>query len=84
MKKEEQRIKYVYVGFLVLTAVGMKISIFWNITQRSPLSIGRRFGGTYRHTVVCRRMVRKELAYTSVMHSQGKDLMMAHISLRQM
>jgi hypothetical protein len=36
------------VGFEVLTAVVMKSTIFWNITPCSPLSVNRRFGGTYR------------------------------------
>jgi hypothetical protein len=37
-----------YVGFEVLTAVVMKNIIFWDITPCSPLSVNRRFGGTYR------------------------------------
>jgi hypothetical protein len=36
------------VGFQVLTAVVMKCTVFWNITSCSPLSVNRRFGGTYR------------------------------------
>jgi hypothetical protein len=32
----------------VLTAVVMKSTIFWDITPCSPLSVNRRFGGTYR------------------------------------
>jgi hypothetical protein len=35
-------------GFEVLTAVVMKGTIFWDITPCSPLSVNRRFGGTYR------------------------------------
>jgi hypothetical protein len=31
----------------ILTAVVMKSAIFWDITPYSPLSINRRFGGTY-------------------------------------
>jgi hypothetical protein len=34
------------VGVDVLTAVVMKISIFWDITPCSPLKVNRRFGGT--------------------------------------
>jgi hypothetical protein len=34
------------VGFEVLTAVVMKISIFWDITPCTPLKVNRRFGGT--------------------------------------
>jgi hypothetical protein len=37
-----------YIGFEVLTAVVMKSAIFWDITPCTPLSINRRFGGTYR------------------------------------
>jgi hypothetical protein len=38
----------IYVGFEVLTAVVMKSTVFWDITPCSPLSVSRRFGGTYR------------------------------------
>jgi hypothetical protein len=34
--------------FEVLTAVIMKSTIFWDIMPYSPLSVNRRFGGTYR------------------------------------
>jgi hypothetical protein len=37
-----------YVVFEVLTAVVMKSTNFWDITPCSPLSVNRRFGGTYR------------------------------------
>jgi hypothetical protein len=37
-----------YVGFVVLTEVVMKSTIFWGITPYSPLSVNRHFGGTYR------------------------------------
>jgi hypothetical protein len=36
------------VGLNVLTAVGMKSYIFWNINSCSPVKDNRRFGGTYR------------------------------------
>jgi hypothetical protein len=36
------------IGFEALTAVVMKSTIFWDITPCSPLSVNRRFGGTYR------------------------------------
>jgi hypothetical protein len=36
-----------YVGFEVLNAVVMNSTIFWDITICSPLSINRRFVGTY-------------------------------------
>jgi hypothetical protein len=39
---------YFFVGFLVLTTVVMKSSVFWNITRCSPLKFSRRFGGTCR------------------------------------
>jgi hypothetical protein len=34
-------------GFEVLTAVIMKSTIFWDIKPCSPLSVNRKFGGTY-------------------------------------
>jgi hypothetical protein len=40
--------KWEQVGFEVLTAVVMKSTIFWDITSCCPLSVNRRFGGTYR------------------------------------
>jgi hypothetical protein len=44
----EGKLRKISVGFEVLTAVVMKSTIFWDITPCSPLSIHRRFGGTYR------------------------------------
>jgi hypothetical protein len=35
-----------YVGFEALTAVVMKSSVFWDITQCNPLKINRCFEGT--------------------------------------
>jgi hypothetical protein len=43
---------YGVVGFEVITAVVMKISIFWDITPCSPLRANRRFGGTYRQCLL--------------------------------
>jgi hypothetical protein len=41
---------HVNVGSVVLKAVFMKSTIFWDITPCSPLEVNRRFGGTYsRH-----------------------------------
>jgi hypothetical protein len=37
-----------FVPFEVFTAVVMKSIVFWNMTPCSPLSVNRRFGGTYR------------------------------------
>jgi hypothetical protein len=37
-----------YVRFVVLTAVVIKIPIFWDITLCSPLKINLRFRGTCR------------------------------------
>jgi hypothetical protein len=37
-----------YSGFEVLTAVVVKSTIFWDIMLCIPLSVNRRFGGTYR------------------------------------
>jgi hypothetical protein len=36
-----------YVGSEVFTAVVIKSMNFWDITPCSPLSVKRRFGGTY-------------------------------------
>jgi hypothetical protein len=36
------------VGFEVLQPVVMKSNIVWDITLCSPLSVNRRFGGTFR------------------------------------
>jgi hypothetical protein len=41
------KIKNREVGFQVLTSVVMKSTIFWDITPCSPVSVNRRFGGTY-------------------------------------
>jgi hypothetical protein len=38
----------VYVGFDIFTDLVMKRTIFWDVTPCSPLSVNRRFGGTYR------------------------------------
>jgi hypothetical protein len=39
---------FYYLGFEVFTAVVMKSIIFWDMTPCSPLSVNRRFRGTYR------------------------------------
>jgi hypothetical protein len=46
------------VEFEVLTAVVMKSTIFWDITQCSPLRVKRRFGGTYRLQLQGRKISR--------------------------
>jgi hypothetical protein len=56
-----KRDKY-YVGFEVLTAVVMKNTIFWDMTLCSPLSVNRRFGGTYRLHLQGRRNKLSKLA----------------------
>jgi hypothetical protein len=43
-----QPLQQTFRGSEVLTAVVMKSIIFWDITPCSPLSVNRRFGGTYR------------------------------------
>jgi hypothetical protein len=45
-----------YVRFEVLTAVVMKISIFWDITSTSPFKVNRYFGGTCRLHLQGRRI----------------------------
>jgi hypothetical protein len=51
-------------GFELLTAVVMKSTIFWDITPCSPLSVNRRFGGTYRihlqGRIICRARNQRE------------------------
>jgi hypothetical protein len=42
---------YDLVEFEVLTAVVMKITVFWDITPCSPLKVNRRFGGTFHLNV---------------------------------
>jgi hypothetical protein len=43
-----------YVGFEVLTAVGMKSTIFWDITPCSPLSVNWRFK---LHSIISQKTV---------------------------
>jgi hypothetical protein len=45
-----------YAGFEALTAVVMKISIFWDITPCSPLKANRQFGRIYRLNLHGRRI----------------------------
>jgi hypothetical protein len=45
-----------YVGYEVIVAVVMKGSIFWNLTACSPFKVNRRFEGTYRLHLQCRRI----------------------------
>jgi hypothetical protein len=45
----------ILVEFWVFTAVVMKSIIFWDMTPCSPLSVNRRFGGTYRLRLQGRR-----------------------------
>jgi hypothetical protein len=40
-------VSYYYVGFEVFPAVVVKSTVLWDITPCSPLSVNRRFGGTY-------------------------------------
>jgi hypothetical protein len=42
-----------FVGFEVLTAAVMKITIFWDIMPCSPLKVNRRVGGTSRLSSAC-------------------------------
>jgi hypothetical protein len=45
-----------YAGFVVLTAMVMKSSIFWDITSCSPLKVNQHFGGKCRlHIQVLKR-----------------------------
>jgi hypothetical protein len=46
------------VRFEVLTVVVIKSTIFWDITPCSPLRVNRRFGGTYRLHLQCRKTSR--------------------------
>jgi hypothetical protein len=48
-RKVQQSLTIFYVGFVVLRALGMKSSIFWDIiTPCSLLKVNRCFGGTFR------------------------------------
>jgi hypothetical protein len=49
-----------HARFAVLTAVGMKSYIFWDITPFNPLKVNRGFGGT------CRFHLHLSLAFTQV------------------
>jgi hypothetical protein len=40
--------KCLYLGSMILTAVVMKSSIFWDVTASSPLKVNRRFEGIPR------------------------------------
>jgi hypothetical protein len=54
-------------GFEFLTAVVVKSTIFWDITPCSPLSVNRRFGGTYRlHLQVRKNKFNKKSAWKQV------------------
>jgi hypothetical protein len=63
---------YSSVGFEALTAVVMKITIFWDITERSPLNVNRRFRGTYclhhQGRRISRARSQSESRYWSVYH----------------
>jgi hypothetical protein len=58
-----------YVGFEILTAVVMKSTIFWDVTPCSPLSVNRRFGGTYRLHLLGRKI---KLPKTPVWEPPGR------------
>jgi hypothetical protein len=47
-----------YVGFEVLAAVVMKISVFWYVRPCSPLKVNGRFVRTYRHHLKVQRVSR--------------------------
>jgi hypothetical protein len=51
------------VGFEVLTAADMKLSIFWDITPCSSLKVNRCFGGTYRFHLQGRRIIQAGKQY---------------------
>jgi hypothetical protein len=51
-----QQLIETYVGFEFLTAVGMKSSIFWDITPCNPMKVNRRFEGTCRLHLQDRRI----------------------------
>jgi hypothetical protein len=51
------------VGFEVLTAVVMKSTAFWDITQCSLLKVNRRFGGTY-----CLHLQGRKLSWARKQH----------------
>jgi hypothetical protein len=57
-------------GFEVLTAVALKNTIFWDIRPCSPLSVNRRFGGTYRLHLQGRRKLSSAWKQVVILFSQ--------------
>jgi hypothetical protein len=51
-----------HVGFEVLTAVVIKSSVFWDMTQCSPLKVDRRFRGTCPLHRQCWRVSQREIS----------------------
>jgi hypothetical protein len=47
----------IYVGFEVLTAVVMKSSVFWDITQYNSLKVNQHFGRICRPRLQGRRII---------------------------
>jgi hypothetical protein len=53
-----------YVGFEILRTVVTKSCISWDITQRSLLSVNRRFEGTYHVHLQCRIKAKVETIFS--------------------
>lgn len=65
-------------GFQVLTTVVMRSSLFWGVTQRNPLKVALRFGGTYRLHLQGRRIIRHE---SSAFHLLSREFLAMQILL---
>jgi hypothetical protein len=54
-RQYENKCEFSVVAFVVVRAVVMKSSVFWDTMAYSLLKVNRRFGGTYcLHLKVCR------------------------------
>jgi hypothetical protein len=56
---------------VVLAAVIMKSTIFWDLMPCSPLKANRRFGGTYRLRLQDRRINKQDSAYSSTLKMEA-------------
>jgi hypothetical protein len=52
----KQNVLHFFCGFEILRAAVVMSSIFWDITSYSPLRVNRRFEGTCRLHLQCRRI----------------------------
>jgi hypothetical protein len=83
--KHEILLKFIHVGFEVLTAVTMKSIVFYNVTACSLVEVPRLFGGMYCHNlqnqiVFCETIVTvyQSTRRHSSPHSQHADSLRSH------